>query len=97
MFKNFLGYVFYNLLYIIERNGIIHAIAQIENATKTSLPIFYTWDEEYINRIEYLRRRSNGENITFRKVEEEYLNAWNNELQKSLRGLEILRAKSKTK
>jgi len=85
--KKLLSITFYRVLYIIAFNGIIRQIALIENRTKTSSPILYTWDEEYLNRIQYLRRKSNGEDITFREVEEEYFKDWADRLEYALEQL----------
>ena len=93
--KKALNIVLYRFLYLIARNGIIYQIACIENRTKTSSPILYTWDEEYFNRIEYLRRRSLGEDITFHDVEEEYLRDWAERIKYALEQLKTWRENQK--
>lgn len=93
--KKLLSITFYRVLYIIAYNGIIHQIALIENRTKTTSPILYTWDEEYLNRIQYLRRKSRGEDITFCEVEEEYLKDWEDRLKYALEQLNVWRKNQK--
>lgn len=44
----------------------------IESLVKAELAGTYHFTDIYLNRTEYYQRRSHGEEITFKQVEEEY-------------------------
>jgi hypothetical protein len=85
-FKKFLEIqtiLFYNVIYFCALNGFIHLLAKINIATDTRMPLDYLWGERYLNRIEYLSRRSKGIKCTYEDVEDEFLDEWNKRFQEA--------------
>jgi hypothetical protein len=92
--KDFITQIHYLIRYNIASCGPLHYIAHIEEAVKTCCSTFeYTWSEMYLNRIEYLRRRSIGIKCTFDDVEEEYLDACAKDIREAIKEFEESRKK----
>ena len=86
--------IYYTFMYNMARNGLIHYIAHIAESVKTCCSVFdYTWSEQYLNRIEYFRRRVDGIECTFQDVEEEYLDACANRIRQAIKEFEKSREK----
>lgn len=81
--SNYISLLFYNVLYFSAKNGIIHILSKINVKTGAELPCEYVWGERYLNRIEYLRRRSQGIKCTYQDVENEFLDDWNKRFQEA--------------
>lgn len=66
----------FSLRYHFSVASPLHLFAVIDRESSTALPGEYTWSERYILKIQYLKRRSEGEDVTFESVENEHLDKW---------------------
>lgn len=64
--------IYYRILYSLWTLPPIWYLMCIEAVVKSELPGAYHYTDIYYNRVEYLRRRKEGENVTFEQVEQEY-------------------------
>ena len=85
---------YYSIRYFLAVSSPIHVIVQLEFATQTKMPFDYTWDEKYLYRIEWLKRRSNGIDCTFKEVEKEFLDGWWRQFEETKKKFEESRKKN---
>ena len=78
-------YTYHQLHYLIALGGILHLFAQIDYACGAHMAFDYPWAERYLVRIEYLKRKANGEKCSFEQVEDEHLKKCYEEFQEAKR------------
>lgn len=78
--------IYFTFRYLFARHSILAIYANFCETTEESLcPAFqYFWYQKYFLKVEYFRLKAAGENVKFEKIEQDYLNKRNKEINEAI-------------
>jgi hypothetical protein len=82
----FLIPIYFRIRYLAARHSIVSIYASFcETCEDSLIPLFeYFWYQRFNLKVEYFRLRSIGENVTFAKMEQDYLDQRNKQISEAI-------------